>query len=433
MRCCPKTFNPGLLAEAKPELFTMRRRFPLLAVAVFIIGTWFIGDFIGVFSHPGPIELLAAGAFVLVVGWWLVVTDDRHGLIRKLALVMVSLSITLVLIEVWFVRQVAPISLDRRAELIARNASAKALAVERTPGTFRIMGLADSFGAYGGKKNYHYLVKERLVGQGTMTVEVLNTSIAGTAPGDHLTVYRAFAHYRPDLVLYGFYTGNDFDRPDGVLVQYHGVTWRHYFSWKELRPHHFLVRKWLLRLFEAWRKVGRIARGRVGPRIASAATERGVEHGVFPHDVYLQIERTNFVTNFLRMGNLERKWSHTAQILELLKHEVEANGGRYALVIHPDRVQVDRALRETLYERFDLSQADFDLEQPQRFLLGWCASRGVACLDLLPLFRAHGETGELYLVNGIHYNSAGNELAARAIARWLLAERMVPKMLTGSR
>ncbi len=417
--------------EAGAGHFTMRRRFPLLAIAIFVIGTWFIGDFIGVFSHPSLLEVLVVGAFLLLVGWRLVVTDDRHGLIRKLALVMASLSLTLVVVEVWFVRQVVPISKERTAELIARNASAQSLPVERIPGTFRIMGLADSFGAYGGKRNYNFLVKEQLVRKGTVPVEVLNASIAGTAPGDHLTVYRAFAHYRPDLVLYGFYTGNDFDKPDGILVQYHGVTWRHYFGWKELRPHHFLVRKWLLRLLEAWRKVGRIALGRVGPRIAVAAPG-DAEKSVFPYDVYLQIERSNFVTNFRRMGNLEKKWSHTVQILELLKGEVEDDGGRYALVIHPDRVQVDRALRETLYKRFDLSEDDFDLEQPQRFLLGWCASRGVACLDLLPVFRAQGDTGGLYLVNGIHYNSAGNALAARAITRWLLNEGMVPTKRTGS-
>jgi hypothetical protein len=93
--------------------------------------------------------------------------------------------------------------------------------------------------------------------------------------------------------------------------------------------------------------------------------------------------------------------------------------------MHPSRFQVDDALFEEIVERFGVDAAAYDRDLPNRFLTGWCRARGVACLDLVPAFRA--APGPLYRPNDVHYTLAGNDLAAAGLEAFLVERGLVPE------
>jgi len=94
-------------------------------------------------------------------------------------------------------------------------------------------------------------------------------------------------------------------------------------------------------------------------------------------------------------------------------------GAKYVIVIHPDQSQVEVQLRRELAKTYGLDLKGYDFELPQRFLMNYCSSRAIPCLDLFPSFRARGSQGGLYLVRDTHYNHDGNKFAAALIAKFL--------------
>jgi hypothetical protein len=58
----------------------------------------------------------------------------------------------------------------------------------------------------------------------------------------------------------------------------------------------------------------------------------------------------------------------------------------------------------------------------QRHVVGYCQEQGIACIDLLPAFRAANPRGQalLYLPRDQHWTAAGHALAARTVASYIL-------------
>lgn len=90
-------------------------------------------------------------------------------------------------------------------------------------------------------------------------------------------------------------------------------------------------------------------------------------------------------------------------------------------VLIPDEFQVEADVWRMAVPVHD--EARYDRDYPQRFLRAWCEERGVACLDLLPILRAEppleGGRRHLYHLRDTHFNARGNEVAGKALARFL--------------
>ena len=91
----------------------------------------------------------------------------------------------------------------------------------------------------------------------------------------------------------------------------------------------------------------------------------------------------------------------------------------FLLVLFPLRYQVQPQDWQAMQDRWNLDNADFDLDQYNRRIRQLCASHGIACLDLTDTFREAARTENLYLPFDDHINAAGHELAARATAAYL--------------
>ncbi len=87
--------------------------------------------------------------------------------------------------------------------------------VEKPPGSRRILFLGDSytFGIFCADDEVYPRALERLYARQTPQVEVLNAGYAdGWSPDDHYAwLLKRGLSFRPDLVVYGFFIGNDID------------------------------------------------------------------------------------------------------------------------------------------------------------------------------------------------------------------------------
>ena len=299
--------------------------------------------------------------------------------------------------------------------------------IERREGRLRIVGLADSFGRAGELRNYHYLLEEKLRARG-VPAEVVNVSAAAFEPVDELPALTRFGlRYRPDIVLHGFFVGNDFSTPRGTLVEFRGILMRELPGMASWLPHRLLLVKWVhhyaFAVLDALRR--RLETAQLGG-LAFAAQAGGADTGTFSETEFLRIERERLEICRRRTATVWMAEPALA-ILDDIRRATEQAGARYVLVIHPDQLQVEEPLRRRIAATFDVDVArDYDLTAPQNALLAYCASRQIPCLDLLPTFQATGADGGLYRLRDTHYSDAGNERAAEAIHGFLREQRLTP-------
>lgn len=290
---------------------------------------------------------------------------------------------------------------DREFAMLVGGGWPRPVAPEKHPGTLRIIGLGDSFGVAGGRRNFHYLAEDRLRERG-FAVEVANFSVPAYSPVEELEILRRFGErYYPDIVLHSFFVGNDFALSSGHTMRYRGIEVDSESGLRSLLPAKLLVLPWFLKY--------RRAREEQQQHQAEGGS------GTFSADAFFWIEG-------IRMGTYRRPatgvpvWPAVAQALGLIKDECDRLGAVDVLVIHPAQVQVEPSHLREVETQFALQEQEFDVDLPLRFLHAWAAGSQVAVIDLTPALRSAGSGGGLYLGRDTHYNDAGNELAAGVIA-----------------
>lgn len=111
----------------------------------------------------------------------------------------------------------------------------------------------------------------------------------------------------------------------------------------------------------------------------------------------------------------------TADLYAAMDSTCRAADADFAVVLFPQRHQVQPRDWAALRDAWNLDAAAYDLDLPQRAMTARCRDRGVRVLDLLPDFRAAADTvPQLYLPGGdVHFNARGHATAAAATARRL--------------
>jgi len=385
------------------------RALSLLPLVGFGIGVLTIMDFfLPVNRFPLLIALVPLTYLVFIA---LLPNSTPHDLLRNLALLAASAAFALFLAEAAFrsafLQRQVPASQDEFARLISLSWP-HPIPVARDLGTYRILGLSDSFGRAGEHNNYHYVLERLLRNQG-VRIEVTNFSGIGFEPTDQLQLLTRFAdRFCPDLVLHGFFVGNDFSVPDGDLLSYRGIPVRPRSGLAAYRPQNFALATWVHRYVSVL----------AHERLRDGERERSGPPATFAEDEFLRIERERLEVA-RRDPPAHIRWVRTIHILDELRRQVANIGATYVLVIHPDQFQVEDSLRREVERVYNLDSQLYDPRLPQGFLAEYCVSRGIPCLDLLPMFRAHGSDGGLYLPRDTHYNTAGNTLAAATIGAFL--------------
>ncbi len=115
--------------------------------------------------------------------------------------------------------------------------------------------------------------------------------------------------------------------------------------------------------------------------------------------------------------------------IEEMKRICDEHNIKFLLVAIPSDMQAETAsLWETAKTALNLNEEDFDLEFPDKKIAGFCRTKGIAFLDLLPEIRRRQSNGMLlYNIGERHLNAEGYGMMANLIKNKLLEEGYLTK------
>ncbi|HYM10508.1 MAG TPA: WecB/TagA/CpsF family glycosyltransferase [Bryobacterales bacterium] len=267
------------------------------------------------------------------------------------------------------------------------------------PGARRILALGDSFTmGYSVAADESWVRRlERLLnaGQRARRYQVINAGVPGYSTWQELACLEeegpAFA---PDLVLLGFFLGNDITdnaAPRLPVALRDGRLISTSFE-RGLLP--FPLRLALARHSHLYH-LYHLARG--DWRLSE-------DERIAPYAAYNE--------------RAEAGWSATAELVGRLTQLCNARGMRLIVVLMPERAQVEAEAGERLAAELARAGSPFDARLPNRRMKELCAAAGVEVIDLLEALHGPG----LYFPQDGHWTARGNALAARALAARLRAE-----------
>jgi hypothetical protein len=298
----------------------------------------------------------------------------------------------------------------------------------KTPGTFRILFVGDSFGWAGGLKgNYIGLLQQTFDAQNdSRRIEIINTGYPGTHTGEQLIMLRKFGlQYDPDLVILGFFAGNDFSDADPYRKRIvlndslYDIDRRNelrllgYPIVLQSRAYIFLQQKYAVYARNRQSKKEALEWARV---TGQPAPTNNLTEQTFYAVQNLKLKFFNKHTSDEEFRpNIELIFRSIAEMDELLK----ARHIPLLVAIYPDEMQVSRSQFETLVQRFGLNADDYDLDLAEKRLRGFLDTKGIPYIDLLDRFRAEEEKQDLYYFRNTHWNQNGNRLAEEMIFDYL--------------
>ncbi len=292
-----------------------------------------------------------------------------------------------------------------------------------------ILALGDSF-AFGWGMNleqsYLYLLEERV--NQRRPIRIVKAGVNGTGTSDQFRLLEAIGpQYRPQLVLLSFFVGNDFtdvqmggleqfEVKNGLLVrrELRPVPWLRSAAQTVVRSSHLLQFLRAAQLsFEQRRSRGSMA---------------GSHAGLASRDPWLLEFSKIHLRNYPE--ETARGVAETLDYLDRFQNYCRAHNADFVLMVIPRSMQVNPEELEEWQLAFQLTEADLDLDRPQRILREWSERRGVPLLDLLPEFRRRRATHpgqKLFYYPDAHFNAAGHQLTAELLAAFL-EQQGLPKL-----
>ncbi len=253
------------------------------------------------------------------------------------------------------------------------------------PSVRRVLALGDSFTmGYSVEQPRTWVrVLERLLNQGAR-YEVINAGVPGYSTRQELVYLEEEGMgLRPDVVLLGFFLGNDIT--DNALPAL---------------PVELL-----------------------GGRLISA----GARSGLLPFACRLALARHSHLYQLVQRsgrafagadyavygGQAESGWQATAGLIDRLARRCAARGVRLIVLLMPEKIQVESAARPRA--------AMPDLTLPNRRMRALCREAGVEAIDLLDALTRPGGQAQpaLYFPQDGHWTPEGNAIAARATFDYL--------------
>jgi lysophospholipase L1-like esterase len=291
---------------------------------------------------------------------------------------------------------------------------------------------------------------------------VQNYGTAGFGPQQEARVLEDFAlRHHPRAVVVAFFAGNDifnaesfddFDRaPQAARLPPPG--WRIKDTVARFDELYLvsLVRAGMETLHDRWPGAGP---ARADAHAVEAAAEPAVpagalarfDRGMFTVPVAghaLRVALMPPYLNTLRFSAEElgarRGWRITRRSVERMQQLCRAGGSELVVMFVPFKSQVYLPLLRRSFVRDDLERAlafyfrgtgaTVDVETlaahrlaQNALMRGLCAERGIAFLDLTPVLEAEVDSGRnVYFPDDAHWNAAGHDVAAAALAELLRA------------
>ena len=300
--------------------------------------------------------------------------------------------------------------------------------LQKTPSIFRIVIVGDSFGWAGGLEGNYTALLEKMFERrdGSHKIDIVNSGYPGTHTGEQLMMLKKYGlQYDPDLVILGFFAGNDFFEADPnrkrIIVNgcYADIDKRHEYR---LLGYPIIAQSRLLLFIRQKYAARTIAkRARSEAQALAAATGQPAPLQNLPEETFYNIQKAkleffNTKTSAQRFGpNINYIFQSISEMNDLLK----SRNIKFMVAIYPDEMQVSPNQFDTLVAKFGLNREDYDLNLAQNLLKSFLDSKQIPYLDLLERFRTEEQKQDLYLFRNTHWNKSGNELAAEMLFQYL--------------
>lgn len=306
---------------------------------------------------------------------------------------------------------------------------------KKQPGTFRIIGIGDSFVYSAVRLDDNFLrVTEALLNEvparDSLETEIILMGLGGYSPENYVGVLQSQGlTIDPDLVILNFFVGNDVM---GIPIRGHVFRGQLYYVGSH-NPWLHIARQ--SRLFIMLEKVFLVDIKQKLIRKQDVSLNLDGVKEEMPEAARNGDSRRPPLSNaFIRMQakrlpvclrkptrRVENLWRKAESYLDEFDRLCREAGMPWILHIIPAEIQIDTEVRAGVLKALQLSEDVYDFDLPQRRLKAYAAERGIPALDPLPeMRRAHQSGQRLYIPNDSHWNVEGNRLAGELIAELLL-------------
>lgn len=280
----------------------------------------------------------------------------------------------------------------------------------------RVLILGDSFLYESYKEpsrtSLSFLLREYFDRRG---MSVLNLALPGIGLPTHLELLERWGTiYSPDVILLGYYVGNDISDTEAYLSRMQASLVTRRFNARLLD--FFEDRTYFGQVIHDWRHS-------VGERRAVRVLEERIRLGEF--EVSPEIQDLFLRNLLLEDSSVRAAWEHNQRFLLTASEIAERLGSKLFIFVFPATFQVNRSHYD-YYRKLKFRLDDRMLTQsvPQDHLLSFCRDHSLQCFDLLPMFREKSEN-EYYLTDNDHWNEEGNALVFESV-RVRLEEAWIP-------
>ncbi len=305
---------------------------------------------------------------------------------------------------------------DREYDLTAKN-------------VFRVLLFGDSLSESLGvslekslsKQIEQYLQKELDRRGSKLKAEVINVSFGGYSPYHYWKSYRRWkSTFNPNLILIGFYIGNDFQCEaedirykidNGEIVGiYHGEETYQPKSINTVTN----MRKWLAKKSELYVLLRNYFYyndiiGFFTKRADAQESTKQLQPYLIPEPELFKKVRDNC------LGYLTR-----------LKKEAAYDGVPVALITIPIKIEIDNSYLKQIIKTQGLSPDVIKLDQPYKTLSEFCALTGTALFNTRDALKLHHVEEACYFKYDGHWNEKGIETAAISIIEQWKNQKLQP-------
>ncbi len=258
-------------------------------------------------------------------------------------------------------------------------------------GTFRIVAIGDSF-AFGSvpyRDAFLTLLQKKLSTAGKQ-VELLNMGVPSLPPQEYVYLLGLEGlAMDPDMILLTLFVGDDFSASQAKSI---------------------LDKSALVALGKKVLDSTKTFSGRILHKGRYCDTCPVLADALF---MTIETEKAYLFEKENRtFGNeLENVQYSLGRIRDICNRE----GIELFVVVIPDVVQIDTSLEATLRQNMSsvISEDSWDIEQPGRALTNWLNAKGIPSIDLYQGLK--NSTVPVYKVSDVHWNIAGNKLAAEQV------------------
>lgn len=329
--------------------------------------------------------------------------------------------------------------------------------LEKLAGKYRILILSDSFNWAGGQQgNYTNLLEEKFAQYyGDNRVEVINAGYPGTHTGEQLALLKKYAiQYNPDLVILGFFAGNDVKDADPkrkrIIVNDLYVDIKRneeliifgYPIIKQSRLWLFIQQKW--KIWHSYQQAQKDLKKSFWQnknylisssnlvnlsQLSNVSTVNPVNQenleqspGILSETEFLREERDRLKfcdRQKLLAGKREKNFNYIETSIREMQTFLSAKNIKFMVALYPDEYQINRQLLQEILNKYNLPPDNWEITCQQNRVIRYLQSQQISYIDLLPIFQMEQTKRPLYLLQEPHWNSAGNRLASDILFNYL--------------